>query len=204
MRPLDLAGQRFGLLSVVERAGKRGSQALWRCKCDCGAECTKTLGNLRSGHTKSCGCLRSTVTTEAKTKHAMYGTPTYRSWSSMLTRCNTPSNHKYPDYGGRGITVHGPWHDFATFLADMGERPSGTTLGRQDNDGNYEPGNCSWETDKQQGRNKRNTKLFEFEGITATLPEHCERLGLNTSTIRSRVYTYGFSIEKALTQPNRN
>jgi hypothetical protein len=144
------------------------------------------------------------VTTEAKTKHAMYGTPTYRSWSSMLTRCTSPSNHKYPDYGGRGITVHEPWREFATFLADMGERPQGTTLGREDNDGNYEPGNCSWETGTQQGRNKRNTRLFEFEGITATLPEHCERLELNTSTIRSRVYTYGFTIEKALTQPNRN
>jgi hypothetical protein len=122
----------------------------------------------------------------------------------MLTRCNTPSNHKYPDYGGRGIAVHGPWHDFAVFFADMGERPPGTTLGRQDNNGNYEPGNCSWETDKQQGRNKRNTKLFEFEGVAATITEHCERLGLNPSTIKSRVYTYGFSIEKALTQPNRN
>lgn len=204
MRPLDLVGQRFGLLSVVERAEKQGAQAMWRCLCDCGAECTKALGNLRNGHTKSCGCLRSVVTTKEKTRHAMCGTPTYSSWSSMLTRCNTPSNHKYPDYGGRGIAVHGPWHDFAVFFADMGERPPGTTLGRQDNNGNYEPGNCSWETDKQQGRNKRNTKLFEFEGVAATITEHCERLGLNPSTIKSRVYTYGFSIEKALTQPNRN
>jgi len=204
MRPLDLTGQKFGLLSVVERAGRKGSQALWRCMCDCGAECIKTLGNLRSGHTKSCGCLRSVVTTEAKTKHSMYGTPAYVSWSSMLTRCNKPTNRKYPDYGGRGITVHAAWHDFSAFFADMGERPPGTTLGREDNDGNYEPGNCSWETGTQQGRNKRNTKLFEFEGVAATITEHCERLGLNPSTIKSRVYTYGFSIEKALTQPNRN
>ncbi|MGV6475391.1 hypothetical protein [Azotobacter vinelandii] len=131
----------------------------------------------------------------------MYGTPAYKSWSSMLTRCTNPGNRKYADYGGRGITVHEAWKAFEGFYADMGERPAGTTLGRIDNDGNYEPGNCRWESAKQQGRNKRNTASFEHDGITATIPEHCERLGLNPSTVRSRIYTYGWPVAQALTTP---
>lgn len=198
MRPLDLTGQRFGMLVALSLHSREKGQAVWLCRCDCGAESKAMLGNLRRGHTTSCGCQRAVMTARNKTKHAMYGTPTYRSWSSMLTRCTNPSNHKFADYGGRGISVHEAWKSFDAFYADMGERPAGTTLGRKDNDGNYEPGNCRWESAKQQGRNKRNTAVFEHDGITATIPEHCERLGLNPSTVRSRIYTYGWSIERAL------
>lgn len=198
MRPLDLTGQRFGMLVALYLHSRAKGQAVWFCRCDCGAESKVVLGNLRRGHTTSCGCQRAAATARNKTRHAMYGTPTYRSWSSMLTRCTNPANHKFAYYGGRGITVHEAWKSFDAFYADMGERPEGTTLGRKDNDGNYEPGNCRWESAKQQGRNKRNTAAFEHDGITATIPEHCERLGLNPSTVRSRIYTYGWPIEQAL------
>lgn len=205
MRSIDLTGQRFGMLVVSEfvERNKRG-MARWLCLCDCGNEAVKTLGNLRSGHSKSCGCLRSTTTTREKTTHGMYGTPTYKSWSSMITRCNNPANHKYPDYGGRGIKVCERWHAFESFLADMGERPTGKTIGRIDNDGHYDPSNCQWESGKKQGRNKRNTRLFEHNGITATISEHCERLGINASSVRSRIYTYGWGVDKALTTPIRS
>jgi hypothetical protein len=198
MRALDISGQKFGILTAIRLDSRRGSQALWLCVCECGNECIKQLGNLRNGHTTSCGCRRSTTTAEAKTKHAMYGTPTYRSWQAMLTRCTNLANHKYSDYGARGIKVCEAWLDFSAFFADMGVRPDGTTLGRRENDGNYEPNNCEWQDATTQGRNKRNTRVFEFEGRSATLQEHCDRLGLNCSTIRSRVYTYGWPIEKAL------
>lgn len=198
MRPLDLTGQRFGMLVAIRLHERVNGQAVWACRCDCGNESMARLGNLRRGHTISCGCQRSAATTKNKTVHAMYGTPTYRSWSSMLTRCTNAANHKYASYGGRGISVHESWKLFEGFYADMGERPEGTTLGRIDNDGNYEPGNCRWESVKQQGRNKRNTASFEHEGITATIPEHCERLGLNPSTVRTRLYTLGWPVDQAL------
>lgn len=204
MKALDLTGNRFGMLTVLKKAGMQGSQSLWLCVCECGAESIKRLGNLRSGQTKSCGCLRSTTTTANKTKHAMYGTPAYKSWSSMLTRCANPRNHKYADYGARGIKVHEAWKNFEAFHRDMGDRPPGTTLGRLNNDGNYEPGNCKWEAATTQARNKRNTRIFEFDGHSAMLQEHCDRLGLNCSTVRSRVYSYGWPIEKALTTPIRH
>ncbi|WP_462382226.1 hypothetical protein [Pseudomonas sp. Marseille-QA0892] len=198
MRPLDLTGHRFGMLVALSLHSRLKGQAVWLCRCDCGVESKALLGNLRRGHTTSCGCQRSVATAQNKTRHAMHGTPTYRSWSSMLTRCINPANHKFADYGGRGIAVHETWKSFEGFYADMGERPSGTTLGRKDNDGNYEPGNCRWESAKQQGRNKRNTASFEHDGITATIPEHCERLGLNPSTVRTRIYTLGWPVAQAL------
>lgn len=136
--------------------------------------------------------------------HLMYGTPEYKSWSGMLTRCENKNNHKFIDYGARGITVCDAWHDFQKFFNDMGARPPGTTLGRINNDGNYEPGNCEWQSAVSQARNKRNTALFTFENVTATIPEHCERLGLSSSTVRSRIYTYGWSAGKALSITPRN
>lgn len=85
----------------------------------------------------------------------MHGTPTYRSWHSMIARCSYPSMQDWRLYGGRGITVCERWRDFRKFLADMGERPDGCSLDRIDSDGNYEPGNCRWATASEQQRNKR-------------------------------------------------
>lgn len=200
MKRLDLIGERFGMLTVISDGGIKGSQRLLNCICDCGVKCVKQLGNLRSGHTKSCGCSRSTTTSIEKTKHGMYVTPTYRSWSSMIERCNNQNNHKYKDYGGRGISVCVRWLNFDEFYSDMGLRPDDTTIGRINNDGNYEPSNCEWQDATTQSRNKRNSAIFEYKGIKATIPEHCERLGMNASTVRSRIYSYKWPIERALSE----
>lgn len=171
--------------------------ARWKCLCDCGTQTVVSLGNLRSGHTSSCGCMRVATTTKLKTTHGMYGTPEHISWTGMFSRCNSPNNPKYKDYGGRGIRVCERWRKFENFYADMGPRPEGTTLGRKRNNGNYCKSNCAWETPITQGRNKRNTALYLYNGKLATIGEHCESTGLNPSTVRSRIYTYRWPIEKA-------
>lgn len=88
-------------------------------------------------------------------RHGLRETPTYRSWTSMISRCGNPNNVSWAHYGGRGITICDAWRTFLGFLADMGERPEGKTLDRINNDGNYEPGNCRWATASEQSRNRR-------------------------------------------------
>jgi hypothetical protein len=179
----DLSGQRFARLEVIERDYNRKGAAYWRVRCDCGTELSVTSQCLRTGHTRSCGCLRREVTIARSTKHGLMtrdgkSKPTYNSWSNMIRRCTNPTHDRWEDYGGRGIKVCERWRDYPAFLEDMGEKPLGTTLDRIDND-NYEPGNCRWETHAKQNRNKRRFKLTS-EKVLAIRELHGQRLPVGT------------------------
>ena len=153
----DLSGQRYGRLTVVGDTGRRddSGRVIWRCRCECGNERDAVGRDLTAGRTTSCGCKKSERAKTAATTHGAKGTPEYRSWQSMLTRCTNPKYHRWDRYGGRGITVCDRWQTFENFLADMGARPAGTSLDRFPNpDGNYEPGNCRWATRQQQRSNR--------------------------------------------------
>ncbi len=129
---------------------------------------------------------------------------TFLSWAGMIQRCTDPNCAAYPNYGGRGITVCPAWlNSFSAFLADMGERPPGLTLGRHpNNDGNYEPGNCRWETRTQQNRNSRNCVFHTVSGITACVSELCEHFGKNPERVHERLLR-GWTIERAMFTPIR-
>src|SRR5436190_19682968 len=152
---IDITGQRFGRLIVIEIAARKGpgGRSLWLCRCDCESKVVAWGGNLRSGNTKSCGCLRREVSYE---NHFIHGegksgktTSEYHSWQAMRARCLDPNNRAYKWYGGRGIRVCARWLKFENFLADMRRRPAGRSLDRINNDGDYEPSNCRWATPKQ-------------------------------------------------------
>lgn len=120
----------------------------------------------------------------------------------MHTRCTNKKHPKFRLYGGRGIAVCARWKSFEAFLADMGERPVGTTLDRVDRNGNYEPGNCRWATDGEQNRNRSTNVHLTFRGDTLTVAEWARRLGLLKSTIRGRLKA-GWIVEDALSVPVR-
>jgi len=184
-------GQRFGKLVVISQRSDFKSL----CRCDCGI--IKEVWNcgMKSGNTRSCGCYRD----ELRRRHGHAKTRTYKSWASMLQRCINPEDNRFNDYGGRGIKVCLRWRNsFVNFLKDMGERPQQTTLGRLDNDGNYTPKNCEWQTKIQQARNTRATKWLVFQGIRASLAEHCERTGMNYARAQGRL-KLGWNLELALT-----
>lgn len=159
-KPLDFTGLSFGRLTVVERAPpiRRGgsSRTTWLCECECGRTIVVITDSLKSGNTRSCGCLHAETREARTTTHGMSGTKTYDAWCSAKSRCSNPNNPKYADYGGRGISMCAEWFEsFEAFLSDMGPAPNGLELDRIDNDGNYEPGNCRWTTRKVQMNNRR-------------------------------------------------
>jgi hypothetical protein len=119
--------------------------------------------------------------------HGMKGTPTYFSWANMMQRCLNPNNKRYPSYGGRGITVCERWKTFENFLADMGERPPGTTLGRIGNSKGYYPLNCRWETRQEQYDNTRRTHSLYHDGKISTIAARTRELGLSGTTIITRI-----------------
>lgn len=183
-----MIGQRFTRLTVLADLGVFGygrhRATFWLVRCDCGQVRSCGASAVRRGHIRSCGCLQRDVIT----KHAHSYTLTYRSWGSMLSRCRNPKYPSYARYGGRGIKVDVRWHTFTNFLSDMGEKPQGMSLDRIDNNGHYEPGNCRWATPRQQSNNTQTNRFFSHNGLTQTVSEWARQLGLNRSTLYSRIH----------------
>ncbi len=141
-----------------------------------------------------------------RTKHGHASgrrTPTYGSYSKMISRCENKRHPAYARYGGRGITVCARWRaDFRHFLADMGERPPGCELDRIDNDRGYEPGNCRWVSRSVNARNRGDVVRITANGETLTAYEWAERIGCDARTLLFRIWK-GWDHERAVTTPIR-
>jgi hypothetical protein len=187
-KPLvDYTGITFNRLTGERYMGVRGHARVWLWRCECGGGVIQQPNLVKSGHTRSCGCLTREFTASINLSHGMTRTPTYWGWVHMRQRCENETNGDWYLYGARGIRVCERWASFENFLADMGPKPHGKSIDRWPNqDGDYEPGNCRWATPRQQGGNTRRNVMIDFEGEAMCLAEACRRAKVNYQSIRNR------------------
>lgn len=165
-------GKRYGRLTVLSKVPERTKWGKLKilCQCDCGKLKEVIYYGIKSGATKSCGCLRNMIllcnrnnpmkhgdTLKESRHHYLYNT-----WAAIKSRCFNPNENQYKDYGGRGITIYQPWVDdyqsFKTWiLENLGERKDGESIDRINVDENYIPGNLRWANAHIQSKNRRNS-----------------------------------------------
>lgn len=210
----DQIGKRFGKLVVLEEIREGRLKCLFRC--DCGTEFIKSHGDVKSsvtaGHCPSCWdcCLRgrSERLRQIKRTHGLSKTKLYGVHRQMLQRCYNVRCKDYPAWGGRGIRACDEWRDLRAFIAwalTNGYR-EGLTIERVNNDGHYEPANCTWIPNAQQCLNTRprrsrkpcaRDRTIEFDGRSLRLGEWCEMVGISRSKLTHRL-NRGWSVERAL------
>ena len=197
-KALNLIGQKYGRLTVLEKLPDRDKykKVVWKCICDCGETANVNTKNIRTGNTTSCGCYHK----ELITKHGMTKSRAFRIWSGMRTRCLNKNSDHYQLYGGRGITIDSRWNTFAGFYKDMGDPPKGMTLDRKDNDDGYCKSNCRWATSHTQAVNRRSTRFITYQNETKSISDWARSTGVRIDTLHYR-FAAGWSVEKALTTP---
>ncbi len=194
---IDLTGQKFGRLTVIERASNQGTQTMWLCICKCGKQSIAASGHLKSGRIKSCGCLAIKLRTKHGHNCRNKRSKTYVTWQNIIQRC-TNSNHKhYKHYGGRGIRVCEAWMKFENFFEDMGEKPEELSIDRINNNGDYCKVNCKWSDRKEQHRNTRRAILVTINGVIKPLAEWCEMYQKPYYKVKNRL-NLGWTPEEAL------
>lgn len=174
--------QRFGSLVVEAFSERKNGHVFWQCMCDCGNIGVFTQNNLKRGNTTSCGCSRIKLKNQLKNQYKSE----YRIWQGMHSRCYRENDSKYLMYGQRGIKICSRWNkfdggSFANFIEDMGHRPDGMSIDRVDNDSDYRPDNCVWQTSTIQSYNQ-SLRLDNTSGVTGVV--YCERLGKYNAQIQ--------------------
>lgn len=196
---VDITGERYGRLVVIERSGAMNGHVAWKCQCDCGKEHIARSGDLRQGRQISCGCIKKEGLHKT---HGKSSSRLYRIWQNMKSRCTNDGIEAYKDYGGRGITICDEWkNDFQAFhdWAMANGYSDELSIDRISVNGNYEPSNCRWATRKEQANNKNDNNKITLKGETHTLAEWSVITGIKRATIKSRLDA-GMDVEKALTE----
>ena len=205
---LDLTGQKFGRLLILEFVKVKNSITYWKARCDCGNEVIVRGTCVKTGHTTSCGCRKKETAQENcfKPTHGKKGTRIYHTWRDMKNRCLNPNYPQAFNYGGRGIKVCEEWKNsfesFYEWAMANGYRDD-LTIERIDVNGNYCPENCKWIPKREQSINRRNTVYLTFKGETHNLKEWAEITGIPYSTLRSRWKKKNWNVERMLTEKKR-
>lgn len=197
-------GSQFGKLKVISWDGyepklhpNKSSRRMylqllnrWVCLCDCGNYKSISESNLLyKDKTESCGCLIGYGNKKhGYTKKGEALKPTYSCWVQMRFRCRNKNHISYKNYGGRGITICERWNKFENFLEDMGERPSlNHSIDRINVNGHYEPGNCRWETNHLQHRNRRDNVFITYNGVTKCKTDWAIHFGISLVVLNNQL-----------------
>ena len=184
---ISVIGQKVGNLTYVGEDVPKGKSRFIFAKCSCGNIFSVSYSKAKTFYTKSCGCYRS-LANKARATHGGCGSRTYVIYNTMKTRCLNEKSSNFKVYGGRGIKICDRWvNSYENFRNDMGECPQGKSLDRIDTDGNYDPSNCRWVSQKEQCNNKRTNIKLEYLGQIKTVAEWAESLGISRYTLYSRV-----------------
>lgn len=178
-------GSKWGMLTVISTGAVKCGRSAYLCRCDCGVEKVYRATELRDPRSKSCGCLCAIVNRRIHTRHGAVGTGEYNAYRGALSRCQNPRHRAFKNYGGRGIEFR--FASFEAFLAELGPRPDRTySLDRIDNDGHYEAGNVRRATMAQQVRNRRRTHRLTINGITQSVADWSEQIGISEHVLKER------------------
>jgi hypothetical protein len=216
-RRFIIPGEQFGLWTVLERGRTENGKCKHLCVCKCGTRRWVDGKNLRQGVSASCGCAEPAKRQcpHGESRQNGKGSPEYRSWRAMRSRCYEQRSVGFPNYGGKGIVVCERWRSsYENFLTDMGRKPTPEhTIDRKDPNLSYTCGhcgecslngwtaNCRWADDKTQRNNRTNSKFLEFQGKCQTMAQWAEELGLSKKTLKARLGKYRWDVERALTTP---
>lgn len=201
---IDLTGKKFGMLTVIKRDGADNQRnPTWLCKCDCGNEKIVRGNLLKSGNTKSCGCINREKVKMLNFVTGAYKSRLHRIWDAMKQRCLNQKNNNYHRYGARGIMVCEEWRNNFKAFYDWAMGNGYTddlTIDRIDNDGNYCPENCRWATLHEQNRNRRTSRMITFNGKTQCMLDWAKELEIKPITMVAR-FRRGWSVERAFNTP---
>jgi hypothetical protein len=193
-----MIGEKFGRLTITAKGNK------YMCVCDCGNKVAVLICNLRSGRTKSCGCLKVEMAGQQRRTHGMSQTSEYKIWAGIKKRCYNMSYKEYHLYGGRGINMSPEWKEsFEAFYKDMGPRPSSNhSIERLDNSLGYNNQNCIWALPSQQTKNRRVSHFVTLDGSKIHLKEFANQLNVSYFTMYDWIVRRGASPETVIAKVN--
>lgn len=191
-KKVNIIGERFGKLTVIEECKERYKHNVikYKCQCDCGNIFYTRSVSLRSGKTKSCGCL----------KHGKSNTRLYKIYEGMKKRCYCETDYHYVRWGERGITICDEWlNNFMSFYnwAMSNGYQDNLTIDRIDNNKGYDPTNCRWITNKEQANNRRSNVRLTYNGKTQTIAQWAEELNIHYKCLWKR-HKLGWSDKECL------
>lgn len=196
-----MKGKIYGRLTTTDHDKMVGGVRIVKCYCECGNTGEYRLSDLKSGNTRSCGCLFKETRQYAHRTHGKGNTRLYSIWTNMKTRCHNANTPTYENYGNRGISINDEWdEDFQSFYdwaIENGYREN-LTIERLDCNGHYEPSNCTWIKASEQSKNRRNNIMISVNGESSTLRDWCVRFGLKYKNIHQYIKRKNKPADEAL------